>query len=313
MSFQPAQFVGRPLTDLMTALRSLSSSELAQLRGGDISLHHANVNCPTIDADTCLPNDHPNVDIPGVVLEQFLGSGGQGCVFAGRIVATGKVVAVKVLAPSVGALRGVREALLTARVRHPHVLRVLRSQPVNGCWVVVMELVLGESLAVLPELRDISTFFHQVANAIMAVAAARLVHRDIKPANILVRRADGTPVLVDFGLAVDLGSTLEDIDEVSGTPFFLPPEAWLNSRPEPSWDAYALGVTIAVALGRPSDFPSDLSQLRRAKLTGDFDRSVNQILQTIEHPIADWACGLLQSNPADRLEVLRGASDRLAA
>src|SRR5262245_54285946 len=169
MSFQPLNYIGQPLSVLATDLPWVTNHDLFMLGAGDISLHEARVSDLKIDDDTCLPADHPNVEIPGVILERYLGGGGQGCVFAGRVVATGKVVAVKVLAPSVGALRGVREALLTARVRHPNVLRVLRSQPVGGCWIVVMELVLGQPLCTGQGLPDQSQFFRQLADAIKAV------------------------------------------------------------------------------------------------------------------------------------------------
>lgn len=313
MSFQPLNYIGQPLTALMQDLPWLTNHDLFLLGAGDISLHHAPVKNLSIEGDTCLPCDHPEVQIPGVVLERYLGGGGQGCVFAGRVLATGKIVAVKVLAPSVGALRGVREALLTARVRHPNVLRVLRSQPVGGCWIVVMEFVLGESLATGPELPHQAEFFRQLAEAIAAVAAAKLVHRDIKPANILVRRADGTPVLVDFGMAVDLGSPPEIIDEISGTPFFVPPEAWRYARPEPSWDAYGLGVTAAVVMGWPKHFSTDITQLRRAKLSGEFDRSVIEMLRGSGNSLGEWASRLLDASPARRLDALGATNDRLAA
>ena len=59
--------------------------------------------------------------------------------------ATNKVIAVKVLSRSDDALDwGPREAVLCSRIRHPNVLRVLRTQPTGAFWIVLMELVVGD-------------------------------------------------------------------------------------------------------------------------------------------------------------------------
>ena len=80
---------------------------------------------------------------------------------------------------------------------------------------------------------------------VAAVHAAGLVHGDVKPSNLVAREDDGGAVkLVDLGLARPTGSFAA---EVSGTPGYLAPEAWLGERTV-AGDLYALGVTIAELL-----------------------------------------------------------------
>jgi len=69
------------------------------------------------------------------------------------------------------------------------------------------------------------------------------VHRDLKPANILFR-ADGRPVIVDFGLAKDLGanSTLTIAGQFLATPRYMSPEQCLNLPVDGRSDLYSLGV-----------------------------------------------------------------------
>src|SRR3954452_23757491 len=142
-----------------------------------------------------------------------------------------------------------------------------------------MELVQGDELGRAPLApAEAKACFGQLADALLALAKQRLVHRDVKPANILLRRPDRSPVLIDFGLAIDLAELDDYAADLSGTPFYMAPEAWRDAPPDPAWDAYALGVTAAVALVGPPDLRTDLPSLRIAKLTGSFESAVADAL-----------------------------------
>src|SRR4051794_5355649 len=88
-TFQPEAFVRRPLGELIRALEAAGPLDWPELAAGDVRLYHGRVAPPTVDADTRLPPDAADVEIPGVVLERYLGGGGQGCVYAGRLAASG--------------------------------------------------------------------------------------------------------------------------------------------------------------------------------------------------------------------------------
>jgi serine/threonine protein kinase len=268
--------------------------------------------------DTRLSDDHPDIDVPGVVLESYLGGGGQGWVYAGRVKATNKVVAVKVVGRGAGDDPlgwGAREAILCSRVRHRNVMRVLRAEPAGAFWVVLMELVQGDELArgKLPP-AEARSCFGQLADALVALAGQRLVHRDIKPGNILLRRPDLSPVLIDFGLAIDLAELSDFAADLSGTPFYMAPEAWRDSPPDPAWDAYALGVTAAVVLVGPPDLKTDLPTLRQAKLSGTFEKKVTGGLAAAgDVELANWITRLLDHEPEARRSALEGARAWAAA
>src|SRR4051812_28327050 len=292
MPLQPNHYLRHALPDLVRDLARADPADVPLPRPAEVLPHGPGRRTAGTTAslatygdfvstqpeDSRLPDDHPEVDVPGVVLEQFLGGGGQGWVYAGRVQATGKVVAVKVLGRGgdedpLG--WGAREAILCARVRHRNILRVLRAEPAGAFWVVLMELVQGDELARdRLSASDARACFGQLADALVALGRQRLVHRDVKPANVLLRRPDRSPVLIDFGLAIDLAELTDFAADLSGTPFYMAPEAWRDAPPDPAWDAYALGVTAAVALAGPPDVGTDLPTLRRAKLTGAFERTV---------------------------------------
>src|SRR5258705_5221074 len=83
----------------------------------------------------------------------------------------------------------------------------------------------------------------QVARALDAIHSQGIVHRDLKPANILFR-PDGRPVIVDFGLAKDLGSSaaLTAAGQLLATPRYMSPEQCLGRPVDARSDLYGLGV-----------------------------------------------------------------------
>ena len=124
-----------------------------------------------------------------------------------------------------------REVELAASLSHPNIAQIYDSGYSDGVPWLAMELVDGVDLAawVCHHQLDEQSKLHLMANVCDAVAYAHrssIIHRDLKPGNILVTK-EGTPYVVDFGLALDL-----DLERLSahgvrlGTFAYMPPE-WI--------------------------------------------------------------------------------------
>lgn len=193
-------------------------------------------------------------------LEDRLGSGGTSTVWRAHDLVLDRPVAVKALLDD-GATEGVarfeREASILARLHHPNVVPVLASGTDGGRPYLVMELIEGQPLSRV--LRDgplpIDDALALVANVAAGLGAAHragVVHRDVKPANI-VCGADGSPRLVDFGIARSTELTTMTMPaSVLGTASYLAPEQARGETPSPATDVYALGCVLYACLtGRP--------------------------------------------------------------
>lgn len=193
-------------------------------------------------------------------LEGRLGSGGTSTVWRGRDLVLDRPVAVKVLldhgAPE-GVTRFEREASILARLDHPNVVPVLASGTDGGRPYLVMELIEGQPLSrmisdgPLP-VDDALALIADVAAGLGAAHRAGVVHRDVNPTNI-VCGADGSPRLVDFGIArsSDL-TTMTMPASVLGTASYLAPEQARGETLGPATDVYALGCVLHACLtGRP--------------------------------------------------------------
>jgi serine/threonine protein kinase len=188
-------------------------------------------------------------------------------------------VAVKVLdddrarsADPSGRDRFLREARSAARLHHPHLVTVFDAGEDAGQLFLVMELVDGQSLAVLIAERaplpieEAVSIACQILDGLSAVHADGVVHRDVKPANVLVDR-NGRVLLTDFGIA----KRLDDIEEqltysgmVVGTPTYLAPEQAIGGRLSEATDVYLVGLVLYEMLTgrRPTGSARDPRQVR---------------------------------------------------
>ena len=190
--------------------------------------------------------------IPGYRVLHPIGQGGQAMVYLAERAADGVSVALKVLdrrarQDHVYLERLKREYRVLAAIDHPYVAKIYDQDFDGELAYIAMEFVPAGTLAGRIrdgfEARDALRLVGQIARALEAIHAAGIVHRDLKPANILFR-ADGRPVIVDFGLAKDLGanSTLTIAGQFLATPRYMSPEQCLNQPVDGRSDLYSLGV-----------------------------------------------------------------------
>jgi eukaryotic-like serine/threonine-protein kinase len=210
-------------------------------------------------------------------LDSTLGSGSAAIVYAGRDLATGQRVAVKVYRAEGAARHRVeqhREIEALTRLRHPGLVALHGggTEPgPDGRTYLVTELVDGPSLATrLAEgpvpVEDVRTLGAGLADALAHVHAGGFVHRDIKPANILLDRG-GAPRLADFGIARALDGTIATATgAVAGTAAYLAPEQVRGERVGAPADVFALGLVLIESLTGKREYPGTMVESATARL-----------------------------------------------
>ncbi|MGB2560633.1 MAG: protein kinase domain-containing protein [Akkermansiaceae bacterium] len=188
--------------------------------------------------------------------------GGMSKLFIARDLTLDREVAIKILndeycRDSQRMRQFEHEALITAAISHPHVVRVFTVGRAFGHFYIAMELVLGESLeqrmgrSVAMSESDILPLCAEIISGLQSAQEAGLIHRDIKPGNILLD-SNGHAKIVDFGLALVTHGGVAKAEEVWATPYYVPPEALRGEQEDFRSDMYALGATLYHALsGRP--------------------------------------------------------------
>jgi serine/threonine-protein kinase PpkA len=192
--------------------------------------------------------------VPGYTVVQIIGQGGQAQVFLAEREHDGLRVALKILNRAwrndpVFLERFVREYKLVASLNSTYVARIYDQGFTGEFPYIAMEFLpsgtlaarIREGLTARAALRITS----QIAQALDAIHSRGIVHRDLKPANILFR-ADGRPVIADFGLARDMrmNSTLTGVGQFLATPRYMSPEQCLGRPVDARSDLYSLGAVL---------------------------------------------------------------------
>src|SRR5437868_1447371 len=190
-------------------------------------------------------------------IDKEVGSGAMGTVYRGRYVKTGQVVAVKVMAPGVGASnpnalsRFEREVKILKQFNHPNIVRLFGAGKSHGMRYYAMEYLQGESLDRVLARRGRLTWEEVVSlgqNLCAALQHAHeqgVIHRDLKPSNLMIL-PDGALKLTDFGIAKDVDVTqLTGANVTVGTAAYMSPEQCKGEKTiAHKSDLYSLGVVF---------------------------------------------------------------------
>jgi len=206
-----------------------------------------------------------------------------------------------------------RERELLMRVRHPAIVDVYDWGHGDGFRYIVTEYFPSGSLELrirnLMTARDSVDIFLQIAGALVALHDAGLCHRDLKPANVMMR-PDGRVVLIDFGLAKQLGNdtSLTNAGEIRGSPYYISPEQAEGLPVDPRSDLYSLGVICFEMLTGRRPFSGNHVM---AILLSHRNDPIPELPAELRH-FQRLIDGLLAKNPADRFPSVASAVAELA-
>ncbi|MGE3907914.1 MAG: protein kinase [Chloroflexota bacterium] len=189
-----------------------------------------------------------------------LGRGGMASVFKAEQQGLSRLVAIKILQPSLAAdevivQRFQQEARIAANLHHAHVVTIYDVGEVGGVYYIAMRYIEGENLGQLLrregplEPSRAIRMLEQLAGALDFAHSRNVLHRDIKPANVMVEPGD-VLTLTDFGIArAGESSQLTATHMVIGTPEYMSPEQARGDPVDKRSDLYALGVLFYEMLG----------------------------------------------------------------
>jgi hypothetical protein len=252
--------------------------------------------------DTPAPTD---ANVPAVIggyrLLRQIGRGGMGTVHEAEETATGRRVAVKLIARQYfGSAQTVdrfrQEGRLASLITHPRCVFVLAADEEAGQPYIVMELMPGETLQEVIERRGplpIEQAVSRILDVIEGLEEAHrlgVVHRDVKPSNCFVE-ADGRVKIGDFGLSKSLAQSahLTRTGAFIGTPLYASPEQVRAETVDEQSDVYSVAATLyflltghaphetgdaAATLARIAADPAPSMRTHRAEIPSNLDEIV---------------------------------------
>ncbi|HEX5705202.1 MAG TPA: serine/threonine-protein kinase [Pyrinomonadaceae bacterium] len=252
---------------------------LAEVRTGDPELHEEALSlieahqeagdfleAPALetDAHVLLEREEPDREIGPYKIIDRLGKGGMGEVFLAQDRRLGRLVALKTL-PSYFVSDDERlrrfqtEARAASALNHPNILTIYEVGESGGTHFIAAEHIEGHTLRELISageltLGEVLEITAELLTGLSAAHAAGIIHRDIKPENIM-RRADGSIKILDFGIAKLMEAPSDDMTAsfapnqtqtgaLMGTIGYVSPEQVRGLPVDERTDIWSCGVVL---------------------------------------------------------------------
>jgi serine/threonine protein kinase len=258
---------------------------------------------------------------------KVLGIGAMGVVFQAEDPHLRRLVALKVMRPSLAASpefhrRFLREARLAAAIEHEHIVTVYQVGEDRGVPYLAMQLLRGQTLEErlvkaggrrpLPEVLRIG---REIAEGLAAAHARGLIHRDIKPANVWLEEGRGRVRIVDFGLArsSEPDAQFTQAGAVIGTPAYMAPEQASGSAVDARCDLFSLGsVLYRSATGTAPFGERDTLAILNALATRT-PLPPHRIVPSLPRMFSGLVMRLLAKDPDDRPQSAREVVEAIEA
>jgi serine/threonine protein kinase len=266
-------------------------------------------------------------------VEKVLGGGGFGITYLAQDVNLQLPVAIKEYFPSSLAVRApdqsvsvrsrdsatqfewglerfIDEARALASFKHPNIVRVLRYFKEHGTAYIVMEYESGDPLkswlakqGSLDQKKLLQVIF-PLLDGLETVHKLNFLHRDIKPDNIYIR-ADGTPVLLDFGAARRVTANQDMTNIVS--PGFAPFEQYHSKGKQGPWtDLYSLGA-VMYWMSTGNKPLESVSRALEDPMPKAVDSASHQAFGSALLQAIDWALSPRETDRPQQVAALRQA------
>lgn len=303
---------------LISKYTKLNIEEIEELRSSlGTTVNIDKVEVPFENKST-EPNNSPPVatsndkyigkDIQGYKIEHIIGKGGMGSVYYAKN-QYGDEAAIKFIATSLSddhLKRFKREGKNQKSVKHDNVTKLIATVEFEGCPVIIMEYIHGDTLRKFID-KEKKVHFPRaikllipICKGLAAIHNHGITHRDIKPRNIII--SETGPKICDFGLSKSHSDTvLTEKNSLLGSHGYIAPELGEGKELDNRSDVFSLGVIIfEMLIG---------SKPIKSKNLIDYMVSVNNPIsiphesrKDLVNEMADIILKCLQKNPDDRYQ-----------
>jgi len=261
-------------------------------------------------------------------IQAELGRGSMGVVYLARDPLIGRLVALKVFRPNLGAdaadverfrSRFLREAQSAGILSHPNIVTVhdVVDEGEDGVVFIAMEYVQGSNLKELLrygkplELAQVLEIVRQVASAIDYAHARGVVHRDVKPANVLLT-PERQVKITDFGIAQFDTTSLTHDGQLLGTPNYMSPEQVQGREVDRRTDLFSLGVVLYEMITRHKPFAGENLTAVSHRIVYDAYTPPEEYTGSLPPGVSEIFPRALAKDPAERYSSARALADDLA-